>query len=109
MIAAGAALFTVIWPLLERNHHDVGSEICMSLLWMVPVALTFICSLSIFAQESLHVVRAIAAIVRFRAHVHPPAQTLPKESPRTSAAEIIIAAISRRGPPASVLAQSPST
>jgi hypothetical protein len=109
MVAAGAAAFAVIWPLLEPNRHDVSSEICMSLLWVLPVALTFICSLSIFASESFQVVRTIGAIIRFREQAHPPAQELPKDTAPFSVTEIIIAINSRRGPPASVLALLPST
>jgi hypothetical protein len=98
-----AALVAVLWPFLELDRHGAGSEVVTSLLWVLAVAVTFVCGLSIFARESLQVIRAIVAIARLRGDVPAEARVFAELDAALTLARTWADSISRRGPPAAAL------
>jgi hypothetical protein len=96
----GAALVATGWPLLEPGTHHFAALTLSSLLWLLPVALTFICSISLLAHESIALVRAVLerpsrrpAVSALGGAAHFKDEPAPSDSPP-------LCMFSRRGPPA---------
>jgi len=106
--AVGAAVVAGLWPLLEPGGR-FGLENLLSLLWLIPVMLTFVCSIAIFARQSLSLVRAIAAITISRTLTQPTPPSRISSNRSRSPRTILSRQFSRRGPPVLTLAATFST
>jgi hypothetical protein len=104
----GAAAIAMLWPLLEPGGH-VGAESVVSLLWLIPVMLTFVCSIAIVTKESLHLVRAIVAVLVTRTRKCAETRCPVVNDRRIAPGTILTRLFSRRGPPPLVLTASFNT
>jgi hypothetical protein len=107
-IGLSAAAIAVFWPLLEPGTHHFGIATLASLLWLLPIALTFACSIALFAHESAALMREIleTAVLELRA---PVSTHTVRFKPRVVVrVQTRTRMFSRRGPPR-VLQVQPST
>jgi hypothetical protein len=106
--AVGAAVIALSWPMIEGGIPAFAADALQSLCWALPILLVFLCSVFVFAQESLSVIRALSAIAILIARDHN-GKYVASEDPDVTAAPMLQRWFSRRGPPQLLLSQPIST